>query len=188
MLFSDLEGFTTISESMLPQEVVKLLNEYLNEMSQVIFRYGGTIDKYEGDLIMAIFGAPVPQTDHAVRACLTALAMQERLAEMRELWKREGKPPLKARIGINTGPVVVGNMGSSIKFNYTVIGDAVNLASRLEGENKEYGTSIMIGESTYRVVKEAIETRYLGEVVVKGKTVPVKVYEVTGRRDKEIRG
>jgi adenylate cyclase len=129
---------------------------------------------------MAFWGAPIPDENHAYNACVTAIEMQEKLKELRERWKKLGRPEIKMRIGINTGKVIVGNMGSKVKFNYTVIGDDVNLASRLEGANKEYGTSIMIGESTYEKVKDKVVARELDLLVVKGKTEPVKVYELIG--------
>jgi len=127
---------------------------------------------------MAFWGAPIPDENHAYNACVTALEMQEKLKELREKWKKLKRPEIKMRIGINTGKVIVGNMGSKIKFNYTVVGDDVNLASRLEGANKEYGTNIMIGESTYKKVKDKFICRELDLLVVKGKTEPVRVYEL----------
>lgn len=180
ILFSDIQGFTTMSEKLTPHQLVTLLNELLDELSMIIFKNKGTIDKYIGDAIMAFWGAPVPDENHAYNACVTALEMQEKLRELREKWKKLGRPEIKMRIGINTGKVIVGNMGSKVKFNYTVIGDDVNLASRLEGANKEYGTSIMIGESTYEKVKDKVIVRELDLLVVKGKTEPVRVYELIG--------
>jgi len=181
VLFSDVEGFTTVSERLQPLELANLLNEYLTPMTDVIFKHGGIIDKYEGDAIMAEFGAPVYYPDHAKRACLSAIEMQERLEELRGKWRSEGRPELKARIGINTGRMTVGNMGSDIIFDYTVIGDSVNLASRLEGANKIYGTRIMISEFTYEQAKDYIVARELDWIRVKGKLEPVRVYEVLGR-------
>ncbi len=180
ILFSDIQGFTTMSEKLTPHQLVTLLNELLDELSMIIFKNKGTIDKYIGDAIMAFWGAPVPDENHAYNACITALEMQEKLRELREKWKKLGRPEIKMRIGINTGRVIVGNMGSKVKFNYTVIGDDVNLASRLEGANKEYGTNIMIGESTYEKVKDKVIVRELDLLVVKGKTEPVRVYELIG--------
>ncbi|CUT01041.1 adenylate cyclase [Candidatus Kryptonium thompsonii] len=178
ILFSDIQGFTTMSEKLTPHELVTLLNELLDELSIIIFKNKGTIDKYIGDAIMAFWGAPIPDENHAYNACVTALEMQEKLKELREKWKKLKRPEIKMRIGINTGKVIVGNMGSKIKFNYTVVGDDVNLASRLEGANKEYGTNIMIGESTYKKVKDKFICRELDLLVVKGKTEPVRVYEL----------
>ena len=183
VIFSDVAGFTTISESLTPTELVELLNEYLTEMSDVVFKYNGIIDKYEGDLIMAEFGAPLPDDDHAVNACYTAIEMQEKLAVLREKLLREGKAEIRARVGINSGPMVVGNMGSSMTFDYTVMGDNVNLSSRLEGANKEYGTYIMCSEATRKMTEHAIITRELDLLRVKGKTEGVLVHEVLARKN-----
>lgn len=180
ILFSDVQGFTAISEKLTPHQLVTLLNELLDELSMIIFKNKGTIDKYIGDAIMAFWGAPIPDENHAYAACVTALEMQEKLRELREKWKKLGRPEIKMRVGINTGKVIVGNMGSKVKFNYTVIGDDVNLASRLEGANKEYGTNIMIGESTYEKVKDKVIVRELDLLVVKGKTEPIRAYELIG--------
>ena len=183
VLFSDIKGFTSISELMSPSEVRALLDEYLTPMTEVILAYGGIIDKYEGDAIMAEFGAPLPLPDHAVRACFAALDMQEKLAGLRKRWAEEGKPELYMRIGIGTGRMVLGNMGSKEIFDYTVVGDSVNAASRLEGANKEYGTWILISEATYLAAKEHIVARELDLIRVKGKREPVKAYELLGRRE-----
>jgi adenylate cyclase len=180
VLFSDVAGFTTISESLQPEDLVTLLNEYLSEMTDIIFATGGTLDKYEGDAIMAFWGAPIPQEDHAIRACTASLQMQEALVGIRERWKKEGKPNIHVRIGLSTGDMVVGNMGGRGKFDYTVMGDTVNLGSRLEGANKEYGTYIMISQKTYERVKEKVVARQLDLLVVKGKTEPIAVYELIG--------
>ncbi len=182
-LFSDVAGFTTISEKLEPEALVALLNEYLTDMTDIVFEYNGMLDKYEGDAIMAVFGAPIELPDHAELACLSGLKMQKRLAELREKWKKEGKPELRARIGINSGEMVVGNMGSHTRFDYTVMGDSVNLASRLEGANKLYDTAIMIGENTYELVKDKFLTRPLDMLRVKGKKKPVKVYELIATKD-----
>ncbi len=181
ILFSDVAGFTTISEKLTPTELVHLLNEYLTAMTDIIMKYDGIIDKYEGDAIMAEFGAPLPDELHAHKACYAALEMQEKLVEMRVKWKKEGRPELRARAGINSGQVVLGNMGSQSVFDYTVMGDNVNLASRLEGANKEYGSYIMISEWTQELVKDDIITRELDLIRVKGKVKGVKVFEVVAR-------
>jgi adenylate cyclase len=178
VLFSDVAGFTTFSEKLTPAELVNLLNEYLTEMSEIVLANDGIIDKFEGDAIMAEFGVPVPFDNHAAMACKTALEMQNRLAVLREEWGREGKPMLEARVGINTGDVIVGNLGSRNVFDYTVVGDAVNLGSRLEGANKYYGTRVMISEFTYELVKEDFHTRMLDVIRVKGKEEPIGVYEL----------
>ncbi len=184
VLFSDVAGFTTISEKLEPEELVHLLNEYLTEMTNIVFKYDGMLDKYEGDAIMAVFGAPIDIGNHAFNACATALDMQEQLKKMRSGWRKLGKPELSARIGVNTGPMVVGNMGSETRFDYTVMGDSVNLGARLEPANKEYGTSIMIGEETVKKAGDLIIVRPLDLLRVKGKTEPVKVYELLGITEK----
>ncbi len=181
ILFSDVAGFTTISEKLTPPQLVHLLNEYLTAMTDIITKYDGIIDKYEGDAIMAEFGAPLQDDEHAIKACHAALEMQEKLVEMRVKWRKEGRPELHARAGINSGNVVLGNMGSESVFDYTVMGDNVNLASRLEGANKEYGTYIMISEWTQEFVKDHIITRELDLIRVKGKEKPVQVFEVLAR-------
>ncbi len=178
LFFSDLAGFTSISEKLSPEELVHLLNDYLSQMTDIILAHGGIIDKYEGDAIMAFWGAPVALPDHAARACLAALEQQRRLAELRGQWLARGLPEISARMGINTGEVIVGNMGSSTRFDFTVIGDAVNLASRLEGANKSYGTGILISETTAAQARGQVELRELDLIAVKGRAAPVRVYEV----------
>jgi adenylate cyclase len=180
VFFSDIERFTTISEKMPPERLVSVLNEYLNVMTSIIFSNDGTLDKYEGDAIMAFWGAPVHQPDHALMACRTAVQMQESIDGLSELWAKEGKPVLKTRIGINTAEVIVGNLGGVNRFDYTVIGDGVNLGSRLENANKEYRTRIIIGENTHRTVKDKVIARELDLLVVAGKTEPIRVYELIG--------
>jgi adenylate cyclase len=184
VFFSDLAGFTTLSEKLTPEEVVTLLNRYLTAMTDIILDKGGLIDKYEGDAIMAFWGAPLPQEDHAIRACLAALDNQTRLAELRQEFMEMGLPPVHARIGINTGEMIIGNMGSSQRFDFTVIGDSVNLASRLEGAGKEYGTRIIISEDTYRQASDGVEVRELDLIRVKGKEMPVRIYELLARKGK----
>jgi len=186
VFFSDVAGFTTISEQMSPEALVQLLNQYLTEMTNIIFKYDGMLDKYEGDAIMAVFGAPIAHGNHAYKCCAAALEMQEKLVQLREMWGKQGKPKLYARCGINTGQMVVGNMGSETRFDYTVMGDSVNLGARLEPANKEYGTMIMIGENTYEKAKDKIIVRQLDLLRVKGKTEPVKVYELVGLTEKGI--
>ena len=178
ILFSDIAGFTTFSEKKKPEELVSFINEFLNDMSEIIITNEGTLDKYLGDAVMAFWGAPLEVKDHANKACLTALQMQERLAKLREKWMTAGEAPIYIRIGINTGDVIVGNIGGIKRFDYTVLGDDVNLASRLEGANKEYATNIMISGSTYELVKEDYRARELDVIRVKGKTEPTKVYEL----------
>jgi len=187
VLFSDLTGFTTISEKMAPPDLARLLNEYLTEMTDLILEEGGIIDKYEGDAIMAEFGAPLPAPNHADMAVRAGLKMQRRLKELRDRWGKGGLPELQCRIGINTGPMVIGNMGSHRVFDYTVIGDAVNLASRLESANKLYHTFLMISEFTYKQLSpDLFRTRVLDVIKVKGKSESVKVYEVYEETSKPI--
>lgn len=182
--FSDVQGFSTISESLTPEELVELLNEYLTEMTEIVMKYGGTVDKFEGDAIIAFFGAPVSYEDHAFRACQASLEMQEKMVMMREEWKKQGKHQLHMRIGLNTGEMVVGNMGSAYRMDYTMMGDAVNLAARLEGVNKQYKTYTMFSEFTYETVKENVEVRELDMIRVVGKNEPVRIYEVVGLKNK----
>jgi len=178
VFFSDLAGFTSLSEKLNPEQVVFLLNRYLTAMTDIILASGGLIDKYEGDAIMAFWGAPLPQEDHALRACLAALENQSRLVQLRQEFEQMGLPPIHARIGLNTGEMIIGNMGSNQRFDFTVIGDSVNLASRLEGAGKEYGTFITLSEETYRQAGGQIEVREIDLLTVKGKDRPVRIYEL----------
>jgi adenylate cyclase len=186
VLFSDIRGFTTISEGLTPEALVHLLNEYLTVMTDIILKYDGTLDKYMGDAIMAIYGAPTEQKEHPFKACRSALEMMSGLEILNKKWLSEGKKPLDIGIGINTGIMVVGNMGSDLRFDYTVMGDSVNLASRLEDANKTYKTNILISETTYEQVKSEFVCMELDRVKVKGKTRPVKIYQLLG--DKHISG
>ena len=183
VLFSDIRGFTTISEGLNPEQVHRLINEYLTAMTNIVFKNGGTLDKYMGDAVMAIYGAPVDQPDHAQKACATALEMMQGLKALNADWSREGKPVLDIGIGINTGMMMVGNMGSDQRFEYTVLGDAVNLGSRLEGANKNYLTHILISEFTYEKVKDEFLCMEIDSVRLKGKTTPVRIYQLVGRKD-----
>jgi adenylate cyclase len=180
--FSDVAGFSTIAEKLEAEDLVDLLNIYLTDMTEIILKYEGTVDKFEGDAIIAFFGAPIDFEDHATRTCLAALDMQNRLAELREIWKKEGRPEMFMRIGINTGQMVVGNMGSINRMDYTMMGDSVNLAARLEGVNKQYQTYTMISEFTYELAKNDIEARELDSIRVVGKQEPIEIYEVLGRK------
>ena len=187
ILFTDVAGFSTISENMTAEGLVELLNEYLGTMTDIIMDHNGTVDKYEGDLIMAFWGAPMDNPNHAVDACIASLAMRDKLVEMRAAWTEQKRPPyvtnLDARVGLNTGEVVVGNMGSAARMDYTVMGDHVNLASRLEGANKPYGTNLMISEFTYALVKDHVEVRELDRIRVVGRDEPVTVYEVLDKKN-----
>jgi adenylate cyclase len=180
IMFSDIRSFTSISERMTPDDLVHFLNEYLGEMTSVIFKRWGTLDKYIGDAIMAFWGSPYPQPDHALRACGCALDMTARLEELNRKWQSSGKTPIATGIGINTGPVKVGNMGSDKRMSWTVIGDHVNLASRLEGQTKDYRCRILCGEGTFLAAQEHYIFRDLDRIRVQGKFEPVKVYELLG--------
>lgn len=178
VLFSDLKGFTAYSEQYSPEEMVALLSDYFTEMTDMIFQYEGTLKEYVGDELMAIFGAPVVQEDHAKRACHAALAMKKRLNTLRSEWAAKGRPELQARTGINTGIMLVGNLGSKHRFSYGVLGDQVNLASRLEGMSNIYGTEILLGENTAEIVKDAFILSEIDHVKVKGREKPVTIFEL----------
>lgn len=178
VLFSDIRGFTTISERLTPEALVEHLNEYLQAMTEIVLMDYGTLDKYVGDEIMAFWGAPVPQDDHAFLACKAAVKMMEDLHALNAKWKQMGKPELNIGIGLNTGDMVVGNMGSSSRMDYTLMGDNVNLGARLEGTNKVYSTNIIISEATYEYVKDRVYARELDLIRVKGKELPVKIFEL----------
>jgi len=179
-LFSDIRGFTTLSEKLEPEQVVSLLNEYLTAMTDIIFRHGGTVDKFEGDAILVFFGAPQHQENHAERAVNTALAMQERLADFEEKWMELTQASLNIGIGIHTGDVMVGNIGSQRRMEYTVIGDTVNLASRLQDLTKVFDASILISDSTHHRVGHMCQTQSLGSVEIRGRQQPVNIYQVSG--------
>jgi len=183
IFFSDIRGFTSISEKLMPEELVHLLNEYLTEMTSIIIKNDGLVDKYMGDAIMAFWGAPLEQPNHAEMACSSSLEMIEKLKELKEKWKKEGIPSFDIGIGMNSGNAIVGNMGSSSRFDYTAMGDNVNLASRMEGLNKIYGTNIIITEKTHNVIKDKFETRRLDAVRVKGKKKPIFVFELVSTKD-----
>jgi adenylate cyclase len=179
VLFSDIRGFTALSETMAPEDLVKLLNGYFTRMTERVFAHQGSLDKYIGDAIMAVFGAPLPAEQHARLACRAALDMLAELDALQAEWRRAGVPPLDIGIGINTGPMIVGNMGSASRFNYTVLGDAVNLASRIESLNKDYGTNILLSEHTYAQARdEFANVREIDQVRVRGRTQAVRLYEL----------
>lgn len=180
--FSDVAGFTSISEGLSPEELVNLLNDYLSEMTDIILSTGGTLDKYEGDAVIAFWNAPLDQSDHAVRACRAALACQKRLDELRPVFMKNYGHELSMRIGINSGPAVVGNMGSHSRFDYTAMGDTINLASRLEGACKHYAVPILAGESTCRLAGDVILSREVDLIRVVGKLKPERVYQILGEK------
>ncbi|MEW5797897.1 MAG: CHASE2 domain-containing protein [Bacteroidota bacterium] len=182
VFFSDIASFTNFSEKLDAVELVQLLNEYLSAMTDIILKNDGTLDKYVGDAVMAVWGAPIELENSALNACRAALQMQSAVHSMDAKWKNEGKPELIVRMGINTDYMVVGNVGGSKRFDYTVIGDAVNLGSRMEGANKMYNTRIMISERTQELVKDDMLCRELDLLVVKGKTKPIRVFELVAEK------
>ena len=181
VLFSDIRGFTTLSENMSPQALVNHLNTYLTEMTDIILEYDGTLDKYVGDEIMCFWGAPLPQEEHALYACLCALRQMEALRELNKGWPPERR--INIGIGVNSGIMTVGNMGSLGRMNYTLMGDNVNLGARLEGTNKQYATNVIISENTYGLVKDKFVVRELDNIRVKGKNKPVLIYELIDSLD-----
>ncbi|MBD3314581.1 MAG: CHASE2 domain-containing protein, partial [Chitinivibrionales bacterium] len=187
--FTDIQGFSTFSEKLgSPTRLVELLNEYLTAMTDILLAHYGTLDKYEGDAIIAFFGAPMPMEDHAQAACRTALGMQRALGNLRMKWRSEGdKWPaivhnMRMRIGINSGPITTGNMGSAVRMNYTMMGDAVNLAARLESAAKQYGVYTLISDATFELVKNDFIARVVDKITVVGKSAPVTVYELLAER------
>ena len=188
VLFSDLERFTGYSERYAPHEMINFLSDYFEKMSKLIFSYWGTLKEYVGDELMAIFGAPLEQPDHAQRACAAALDMRDRLHALRIDWAKVGRPPLRARTGINSGPMLVGNLGSRYRFAYGVLGDQVNLGSRLEGLNKVYKTEILIGENTARLVEGSFLLREIDMVRVVGRQQTVRIYELLAKSGTSLPG
>jgi adenylate cyclase len=186
VLFSDIRGFTTLSEKLLPEQVVALLNPYLEAMTEIIYRNGGTVDKYEGDAVMAFFGEPVAHPDHALRAARTALEMHLSLDGLRKHWHAKGILPadinFQIGIGLNSGPAFVGLLGSEQRINYTAIGDNVNLSARLQDLTKTYKWPILISEATYKQIKDEFDAQFVEVTVVKGKTEPVRMYRLLGRK------
>jgi len=186
--FSDIASFSSFSERLTPEQLVQFLNMYLSAMSDIILERGGTIDKYEGDAVIAFFGAPLPMQDHATQAVLAALEQQRALDRLRSEWVEAGYPEVRIRIGLNSGPMVVGNMGTQSRMNYTMMGDHVNLASRLEGVCKMYRTPILISRDTYNLVRDTIAARFVDRVRVVGRQKPVDLYEPIGERDALLHG
>jgi adenylate cyclase len=183
VLFSDIRGFTTLSERLAPEDVVEFLREYLTVMTDAVFTHGGTVDKYIGDAIMALYNVPFEAPDHAAQAVRTALEFQRRLEGLAARFGPRLGAPLRCGVGIHTGDAVVGTLGSAQRLEYTAIGDTVNLGSRLESITKDFDVPIVISEATWMEVKDLFRTRYLGEVTVKGKEVPVKIYTVLDDED-----
>lgn len=183
ILFSDIRDFTAISESLSPDDLGQMLNEYFNSMTSSVFTFGGTLDKFIGDAIMAIYGAPVELEEHPLCGCLSALSMISKLEAFNGGWGAENQNPIRIGIGLNTGIAKVGNYGSKKRFDYTAIGDNVNLSSRMEGLTKKYAVPIIISESTYTRVKSKLLCRPLDVVMVKGYSKPLKIYELIGDAD-----
>ena len=186
--FSDIQDFSTFSEVLDPERLVRLMNEYLTAMTDVLLAHEGTLDKYIGDAIVAFYGAPAPVADHEKKACATALAMRMRLKELREKWKKEDDWPdivysMRHRIGLNCGSMVTGNMGSDMRMQYTMMGDTVNLAARLEPASKQYGVYIFVGENIYDNTNDEYVFRFLDFLQVKGKKVPVRAYELIDTKE-----
>jgi adenylate cyclase len=186
--FSDIQNFSTFSEVLEPEKMVAIMNEYLTVMSKIILDHEGTLDKYIGDAIVAFYGAPVNVENHEKKSCFTALAMQDALNDLRIKWKKENDWPdivysMQHRIGLNCGKMVTGNMGSEMRMNYTMMGDTVNLAARLESSAKHYGVYNFVGENIYEATKDDFIFRFLDFVRVKGKNIPVKVYELVSHKD-----
>jgi len=178
IMFTDLQGFTTMSEQLDPETVSQLLNRHFSEMTRIIHAYGGTVDKYIGDAIMAFWGAPLEDDNHAINACSAAVKMQQAAAVMRREIRQQGMPDVHMRIGIHTGEAIVGNMGSGERFDYTAVGDSVNLASRLEGMCKQYDTGILISEATAEIVGEQMRVEFVDKAPIKGKAEAVPIYKI----------
>ncbi len=182
VFFSDISGFTSIAEITSPESLMLHLSEYFDELTRILSQYGATVDKYIGDAIMAFWGAPLRDDNHALRACGASLACQKKIAELNRKWTSQGKSAFVTRIGISTGETVVGNVGSTERMNYTVMGDNVNTASRLEAANKLYGTRIIVSRRTYEATSHKFLFRPLGLVAVKGKSEEQQIYELVASR------
>ncbi len=180
VVFSDIRGFTSLSEKMSASQVSELLNEYFSEMEPIVTKYNGIINKFIGDAIMAVFGEPIQDEKHPLKAVKCGFEMLQKVKELDEKWEKEGKPKVEIGIGVNTGEVFVGNIGSVNRMEYTVIGDTVNLASRLESYNKMYKTHMLISSSTYEASKEIIEVNRISDVEIRGKSEKIDIYEVVG--------
>jgi adenylate cyclase len=187
IFFSDIKNFTALSEKMDPEHLLFYLCEYFDEFSQIISAENGTIDKYIGDSIMAFWGAPLPDKDHCEHACRAALECKARLAQLNVVWKEQGKPPLFTRIGLHMGEVIVGNVGSSERVNYTALGDSINLASRLEGLGKVYGVSIICSEDVMKIAKQKFVFRMLDQITVRGKIGSYTIYELLAEQGQQLK-
>lgn len=185
-LFTNIRDFTKIVENLSPPELIAVLNEYLSSMSEIILRHSGYVDKYEGDTVYAIWGAPLKQDEHAINACDAALEMQRQLVDLQGKWERDELPQLQMQIGIDTGHLILGNVGGPRRFDYTAIGDTVNVAHRLEAANKMYNTRIIISETTFKLIQDMFWVRELDYIRVKGNKKPIKIYELIGRKSEQI--
>jgi adenylate cyclase len=183
VLFSDIRNFSRFSEKLEPDVLSDLLNEYLTPMTDIVMDNSGMLDKYIGDAVMAVYGAPVPLDDHAERACESALLMLKKLGPLNEFWSKEGLPEIKIGIGINTGPMSVGNMGSQARFDYTVMGDSVNLGARLESLTKTYKVGVLVGEATQKAAEARFIFREIDSVRVIGRSASARVYQLCGSKD-----
>lgn len=188
IFFSDIRGFTSISEALTAQQIVHLLNKYLTLMTDIVLDTKGVVDKYIGDAIMAFWGAPLDQPDHAFRAAHASLKMMNSLKEFQKICATEKLPHIDIGIGLNTGEAVIGNMGSYERFNYTAMGDTINLGSRLEGVNKQYGTNIVVSDATRDLIKSKYLTRKLDSITVKGKKIPITIYELVNSHEEASAG
>lgn len=185
VFFSDIRGFTSISEKLSPENLVAFINEYLTEMTRIILKHNGTVDKFIGDAIMALWNAPLVQEAHAKMACECAIEQMKKLQELQVSWKQKNLPKMEIGCGIHTGEAIIGNMGSEERFDYTAMGDAVNLASRIEGLTKQYGVGIIISKDTRDAIGRDFHCRLLDKVKVKGKKIPVEIYELVWEEGKE---
>jgi len=183
IMFTDVENFATISENCPPRELTAQLSNYLDELTKIIMAHQGTVDKYIGDAIMAFWGAPTEISDHVLKSCIAAVECRKKTHDLNRQWKQDGKYEFKTRFGIHAGDVIVGNIGSEQRLSYTVIGDSVNIANRLEGLNKTYGTEILISEAVYDLVKQGMIARRLDSVLVKGRNEPLNIFELIGEKD-----
>ena len=178
VLFSDIRGFTSLSEKMTAEEVSKILNEYFSQMEPIITKYNGVINKFIGDAVMAIFGEPIQDINQPKNAVKCAYEMHKKVEYLREKWLSEGKPKIEIGVGINTGEAFIGNIGTETRMEYTVIGDTVNLASRIEGYNKVYKTNLLVSSSTYNYISDIADVIKIKEVQIRGKSKKMDIYEV----------
>jgi adenylate cyclase len=183
VLFADIRDFTGLAERLAPERLVRLLNRYFTAMTEVVQAEDGMVDKFLGDGLLAVFGAPLPQPDHAARACRAALAMQAAVEALNREWAAEGLPEIRVGVGVNTGRMVIGNMGSEQRFDYTVVGDEVNVAARLEAASKEAGAPILVSAATLAAAGPGFRARRLPDVALRGHSAQVHVFALEGQAD-----